>query len=242
MEKINENKIAPTFSKSFGNGWDVMKKHFLMLFLVTIVIGVIVGPTQLVRINLNQSHIVWSCGHLNVFDAGSAIWIVFAIIIGLVALAYTLLIVPVFDFGANLMFVQAVRDIRPEFETLIKGFKEKYMAIILANLLTAALVMMGCIVLIVPGIIIGCRLAFVSYLVMDKNLDPIVAVEESWKLTKGKGWTIFAMGFVSIFIFILGLACFFVGVIPAIMWIKASFASIYQSVLDEKNASENDEK
>jgi len=69
---------------------------------------------------------------------------------------------------------------------------------------------------------------------MDKKLDPIEAVELSWKLTKGYGWQIFLMGFVSIFIFIFGLILLIVGVFPAVIWICSSFASLYESVLREK--------
>jgi hypothetical protein len=69
---------------------------------------------------------------------------------------------------------------------------------------------------------------------MDKKLDPIEAVELSWKLTKGHGWQIFFMGFVSIFIIIFGFLMFIVGIFPAIIWICSSFASLYESVLREK--------
>jgi uncharacterized membrane protein len=117
-----------------------------------------------------------------------------------------------------------------------RGFRENYLSIVLANLLTAALIMLGFVALIVPGIIIGCRLAFVGYLVMDKKLDPILAVEESWKMTKGHGWTIFFMAIVSFFIFIAGLCLAFVGLIPAAMWVSSSFAGLYQAVLVEKEA------
>ena len=44
----------------------------------------------------------------------------------------------------------------------------------------------------------------------------------------------FHVCFVSIFIFIFGLILMIIGVFPAIMWISSSFASLYQSVLNEK--------
>jgi NhaP-type Na+/H+ or K+/H+ antiporter len=69
---------------------------------------------------------------------------------------------------------------------------------------------------------------------MDKKLDPIEAVELSWKLTRGHAWQIFFMGFVSFFIIIFGLFMLIVGIFPAIIWVSASFASLYQSVLNEK--------
>jgi NhaP-type Na+/H+ or K+/H+ antiporter len=68
---------------------------------------------------------------------------------------------------------------------------------------------------------------------MDKKLDPISAVEESWKKTRGHGWTIFWMAIVSFFICIAGFCVFFVGIIPAAIWIHSSFASLYDTVITE---------
>jgi uncharacterized membrane protein len=141
------------------------------------------------------------------------------------------MVVPVFEYGSKMIFLESVRENKPNFEWLIKGFMNNYFSIILANLLKVALVMIGLFAILVPGLIIASRLAFVGYIVMDKKVDPIEAVEMSWRLTKGYGWKIFFMGFVSFFILILGFCVVFVGVFPAIMWIKSSFASLYQSIL-----------
>ena len=149
-------------------------------------------------------------------------------------MVYAFIVTPVFRFGGNMIFVQAVRKIKPDFELMIKGFTENYLNIVLANLLVFALVVLGIFALIIPGIIIGCRLVFVSYIIMDKKLDPIEAVELSWRLTRGYGWKIFLMGFASIFILIFGLIMLIVGIFPAIIWISSSFASLYESVLKEK--------
>jgi uncharacterized membrane protein len=169
------------------------------------------------------------------FQTGMIALGILAVIVGIIVFAYSLLVVPVFKFGSALMFVHAARNERPDFETLIKGFKENYLHIILANLLVSALVMLGVVFMLIPGIIIACRLAFVTYVVMDKKLDPIVAVEESWKLTKGHGWTIFFMAITSFFIGIAGFMMCFVGILPATIWIRSSFASLYEAVLIEKN-------
>jgi uncharacterized membrane protein len=69
---------------------------------------------------------------------------------------------------------------------------------------------------------------------MDKKLDPIEAVETSWRLTRGHGWTIFFMGFVSFFIYLFGFILVFVGIFPAAIWVSSSFAAIYQAALLEK--------
>jgi uncharacterized membrane protein len=237
METNNDYKLKPTFGDSLGTGWRVMGDNFLRLFLVVLVVAILTGPTQLFHTNFNASDLHnlpwnWHGNWGHDFFSLASLGMVAGFFV-LLAFLYSFLALPVIEYGSKMIFVQAVRKIKPDFEFLLKGFWENYLNIILANLLVTALIILGCIALIIPGIIIACRLAFVPYLVMDKKLDPIEAVEQSWKLTRGHGWTIFLMGFVSIFIFIFGLILMIVGVFPALMWIYSSFASLYQSVIIE---------
>ena len=247
METNNDYKLVPGFGNSFSAGWRVMTDNFLRLFLVIIILAIVATPFKMLNIKFDPSdmgpwnwHNNWgdwghNMGHNwgpDLFKFGT--FGILAAFFGFIAMLYTFLIKPVFEYGGSMIFVQAVRKIKPDFEYLIKGFMENYLHIILANLLVFALVVLGFFALIIPGIIIACRLAFVSYIIMDKKLDPIEAVELSWKLTRGHGWQIFFMGFVSIFIFLFGLLMLIVGVFPALIWISSSFAALYQSVLIEK--------
>jgi hypothetical protein len=241
METSNDYKLIPGFGNSFGTGWRVMMDNFLRLFLVIIILAILTAPLKVFNFHFDASDLHrlpynlgnhWGHNMGNVFALGSLG--IFAAFFGLIAMLYAFLVAPVFEYGGNMIFVQAVRKVKPDFEYLIKGFMENYLHIVLANLLVFALVVLGFFALIIPGIIIGCRLAFVSYIIMDKKLDPIEAVEMSWRLTRGHGWQIFFMGFVSIFIIIFGLLMFLVGIFPALIWISSSFASLYESVLREK--------
>ena len=238
METSNEYKLVPGFGNNFGTGWRVMMDNFLRLFLVVIILAIVATPLKMFNFHSDWSDLhrgPWNLGNNwghDLFSLGT--FGIFAAFFGLLAMLYSFLVKPIIVYGGSMIFVQAVRKTKPDFEYLIKGFTENYLHIILANLLVFALVVLGLFALIVPGIIIGCRLAFVSYIMMDKKLDPIEAVELSWKLTKGHGWQIFFMGFVSIFIVIFGLLMLIVGIFPAIMWICSSFASLYESVLREK--------
>jgi len=235
METTNTNNLRPSYSGSFAHGWDVaFGNNFLVLFLLVILVGIIQGPSGFMQYNFNADDFHHGFNHMEMFDSTMATFGVLFALLAVFALAYQLLLVPVFKFGSNLMFVQAARGTRPEFDTLIKGFRENYLHIILANLLTFALIGMGFIALIIPGIIVACRLVFTSYIIMDKKLDPIAAVEESWRMTRGHAWTIFFMAITSFFILIGGFILLIVGIFPAIVWIKSSFASLYQAVLLEK--------
>lgn len=244
METNNDYRLVPGFGNSFGTGWRVMADNFLRLFLVIIILAIITAPMRGFNYKFDASDFDhfrnWgfmsgeglSHSLRELFAIGS--FGMFAAFFGLLGLLYSFLVAPVFTYGGKMIFLQAVRKTKPDFEYLVKGFMENYLNIILANLLVVALVVLGLFALLIPGIIIACRLSFVSYIIMDKKLDPIEAVELSWKLTKGHGWQIFFMGFVSFFIIIFGVILLIVGVFPALMWIASSFATLYESVLREK--------
>lgn len=210
-------QLKPDFGSAFGHGWRMMMKYFLELLLVSLVVIAAQIPMGIMQI-----------GQSTGFTPSLALLQVFV-------LGYTLFVLAPIDFGSKFVFFKAMKDQKFEIKEIFSGFKNNYLNIILANLLTMAIVVAGFFLLIIPGIIFACKLAFVPYLVMDKNLDPVEAVKESWRMTKGHGWTIFAMAFVSIFIFFGGILMLILGVIPAAMWIGSAFASLYHAVDMEKN-------
>jgi len=121
-----------------------------------------------------------------------------------------------------------------DIKDLFMGFSKRYVDIILANLIVFALVGLGIVMFVIPGIIIACRLAFVPYIVMDQGLEPMQAVEKSWKMTRGHGWKVFFLAIIAFFLFIAGLVFCFVGVFIAIMWNHAAHATLYQAVLNQE--------
>ncbi len=213
QKEIN-NKIvpAPTFNAAFNHGWNKMKKYFLKLLLVSLIVFVAKLPMGIMKVP---------------HETGYAAMLAFLELFGI---AYALFVMGPIHFGSNFVFLKAMRDEKFEVQDVFAGFKENYLNVILATLLSAAIIIAGFFLFIIPGIVFACKLAFVPYLVMDKHLDPVEAVKTSWQMTKGHGWTIFAMGLVSFFIIIAGLIVFILGVIPAAIWISGAFASLYYAV------------
>ena len=64
--------------------------------------------------------------------------------------------------------------------------------------------------------------------VQDLRIKQVQSAEFGYFLEKG--WQIFFMGFLAIFIVIGGLIALFVGVFISMMWISAAFAAIYHAV------------
>lgn len=223
METMKYFELTPSIGGSFSYGWSKMyEKAFLPLLLAVIIVGLLNGPSAGVKWKMDGD-----------FNFGFPMMFLFPVI--LFGLAYSFLFLPIIKYGENLLFVKAMRDEEADIKYLFEGFKTRYLNIVLANLIVTALVMIGFVMLIIPGIIILCRLSFVSFLVMDKNLDPMKAVEKSWQMTKGHGWTIFFMAIISFFLIIAGIIVFIFGVLISIMWIHSAFASLYQAVLNEED-------
>jgi hypothetical protein len=215
-EQSLKNIPDGSFRQSFGFGWEQIKKYFLYLFLATVIGAIVEIPIGVPRDINHHISLGWTF-----------LWIL--------SFLYGLLLLPVITYGIDLFFLKAIRDEPLDFKEIFTGFNN-YVNIILAHLLATALIIMGFILFIIPGFLLACRLVFVPYLVMDRQLDPIKAVEKSWQMTYGHGWKIFGMGVVSFFLIILGLILMGVGVLFSAMWISAAFASLYYSIDEMEKA------
>lgn len=225
MENTNFLKMEPSAGGSFSFAWKKMfEKAFLPLLVSVIIVGILDGPS----IGAN-----WK------WDEGGFDWpMLFILPLALFGLAYAFLFMPIIKYGQRKLFLNAMRDKEVDLKVLFEGFKTQYLNIVLANLIVFALAAVGFVMLIIPGIIVLCRLAFVPFLVVDKEMEAMKAIEKSWQMTRGHGWTIFGMGVLSIFIFIGGLILCFVGVLFSLLWIHAAFATIYATV-DGENDDDN---
>jgi uncharacterized membrane protein len=207
---------------SFGYGWQQLWKYFLHLFLIAVVVGIANFPTW---------GLVPSSDHMS-YGAGFAV-------LNVIVAVYALLVLPVIQYGGDWMYLRFMRDERPNVADVFQGFKVNYLNVVLANLLVWAIVGIGLILLLVPGIIFACRLAFVPYLVMDKGLDPVAAIEKSWFMTRGHGWRIFGMYVLIIVMFFCGLLLLVVPGLLVLLWAGAAFASLYHAVDLEDQARLN---
>ncbi len=206
-------KVFPTIGACFEEGWNVLKNNFLLLLLIVFVSGVIDVPMGYDKMN-------W--GNDDSFKFGLSSFKILGFIY------YTLIVTP-FSYGADWIFLKASRNEEPQFEEILSGFK-KFLYVVLSHLLVIGIAGIGFVLLILPGIYLVCKLIFVPYLIMDKNIDPIQAVKLSFYLTKGYFWTILGMGILSFFVIVLGIICMIVGVFVSLAWVHSAFAILYKAV------------
>jgi uncharacterized membrane protein len=202
--------LTPSAGSAYRFGWRKMKQLFLDLFLITTVVGVVLSPVGMIQ-GLDGRE-----------TAGG-------VLLNIFMLAYIVLLFAPIDYGSAFVFLKAVRNEPFEVKDLFLPF-ENYLNVVLGRLLTHAIIGMGIMLLIVPGIIFACRLAFVKYLIMDRKMDPVPAVKESWRMTRGYAGKIFLLGLLAIPLAIAGLICLVVGIVPVIIWVRCAFASMFFAV------------
>ncbi|MEE8460433.1 MAG: hypothetical protein V3S08_11185 [Phycisphaerales bacterium] len=188
-----------------------------MLLLIGIITVLISSPAQA----MSHVKVVELIGQrLGVTGAAGAV---------IFSLAYGLLLLGPIGYGVSFAYLKAARNEPLDIRDMFEAF-QNYWNAVLASLLVGVIVGIGFVLLIVPGIIFACKLAFTPYLVVDRGLNVIDAVNESWRMTRGHAWKVFFVGLLSVPLGIAGLMCCGVGIIVAIMWSKLAFALLYHAV------------
>ncbi len=226
MEKL-EAPRPPRPENAYSHGWKVIKENFLPLLFLVGVIAFIESPiSYFQRDSFNFS---WNGLEQSLYSA----------VTNLNAILYSILIVVPLQYGIMFLFLKTVRGEPFEIKTILSPYN-RFLDVIFSHILMLVIIGLGLLFLIIPGIVFIIRLSFVRYLVMDKGLDAMGAIKESWKMTDGYGWTIFGMAILAVFIFIGGVLFFIVGVFVSIMWINAAFASLYFAI-DAKNKNNSED-
>lgn len=218
METIESNNafVSDTSTgDSYGKGWKLIFTTFIELLVVTLVYAVIQIPTN--GFQFKPDEFEW-----------------FFVPLILLAIGYGIFISGPIGYSVSWVFLKAVRREKIEIKDMFAVFERNYWNAVIASLVTTIIVVIGLFMILVPGIIFACRLAFVPYLVIDEKMEAMEALKASWAMTKGNGWTIFFMGLLAFFIIIAGLIVLIFGVLISAMWIYAAFAILYYSVYLKK--------
>lgn len=207
MENNFVNNLEPTAGSALGYGWQKMKDNFVNLLVVILILMVAQSLSGFSNSGSNPS-----------FSERSLSFVIWLLIAGPIA------------YSSAWVFLKAVRGDAYDIKDVFACFSKDYFEIMLANLLVTIIIIIGFVFLIIPGIIFAVKLAFVPYLVMDKQMKAMDAIKASWEMTRGYFWQIFFLGFISFFIVLGGLILFIIGIFPAAMWIQSSMASLFFAV------------
>ncbi len=223
--------MPKTFSikEALGNGWRLATGRFWFYAgLVLITFAVAMAPEL-----INRAFGVLLPSHGTDISAAQ---VLVAVVGGLGVFVMSLVSMALnsyLDMGAKRLTMRAVRGNAVTYNDLISE-PVPYLNYLLASLLAGAIVFFGFLLLIIPGIYFGIALSLVGYVVIDRKLGPVEAVQQGWNLTRGVRGKLALFGSVVMLVNIAGALCLLVGLLVTIPLTMLAMADVYRQLADNK--------
>ena len=146
-------------------------------------------------------------------------------------------VVGALQLGISQFFLLLIRrSTSPKMDVLFDGFQsfDRYIQSLLASLLVGFLIMAGCFLLLVPGIIIGTGLSLTFLILADHpKIQAIEAMEMSWGLVvkQGNFWKVLGFQLLAIPLLMVGFMMFFIGVFFVMPIYYSALAALYDDLI-----------
>ncbi len=102
-----------------------------------------------------------------------------------------------------------------------------------ASVLYGLMILVGLVLLIIPGIYLAIKLQFYSFLIVDKNAGVVDSLKKSWAITKGVELNLFLFTLVIVILNILGAIALLVGLLVTIPTTTMASVYVYRKLLSQ---------
>lgn len=194
-------------------GWDTAKKHvgfFVLLIVATIVLEFI--PTLAGKAAPENAVM------------GTVVFLLGLAVGGLVHLGWA---------NVSLRFCDGAKAELGDFF----GIFPLILHYVAASILYGIIVMVGLMLLVVPGVMWALRFSLFPYMILEHDCGPIEALKMSSRVTKGGKWDLFGFYFTSMTIVMLGFAAVVLGLIWAVPTAAVATALVYRELLEQSEAA-----
>ena len=178
-------------SKIKGNLWNLLWPILL--------IGAVEGIITRIFTPAGTSTLDYTTNTMPQMSPGAALIVALVgIICGIATIAY------------NKYVLNFVRDGKMDYNDILNCIKEKWLNILVAELLVGILIFLASLLFVIPGIILALAYSMVTYLVVDTELSSVDAMKKSREMMKGYKWDYFVfelsfIGWIILGIFTLGI-------------------------------------
>lgn len=138
-------------------------------------------------------------------------------VIGLLATVFLIIV----QIGYFKIFLRINDGENPTFSDIFKEFKKIFWKYLGLSLVVGAVVGVGTVLFIIPGLILATRLIFSTFILIDTNISITESIKESWAITKGNFWKILLLLCSVCVVNIIGAMLFYVVLlvtIPVSTW------------------------
>lgn len=201
-----------TFSatEALSFGWQTFKGNWKFLISLLIIIGAIVIVPETVAGALQETNPLLSLA----FSFGSTI------------LQIILLM------GAIRITLEFIDQKKPSYEHLFSSYP-LIIKFVMGTILYQLIVVLGFLLLIIPGIYWAIKYQYVGYLIVDKGIGPRGALSKSGALTEGIKIKLILFGLLLGLIVILGALALGVGLFVAIPVVMLATTYVYRQLLSQ---------
>jgi len=201
MEKFSKKEAI-----SFG--WKIMKENLRFFIFLLIVTSLIELPPLIISILVEKERPILSFG----IDLIGLVlsWIIW---LGLIKISL--------NFCDNLK--SKISDLFSQYRLFFRY--------LFATILFGVIVLLGTILLIIPGFYLAIRLQFYDYFIVDKRARIIESLKKSWRITQGNVWGLFIFGLLLVGINLLGALSLLVGLFATVPTTMVAFAFVYRKLL-----------
>jgi len=197
---------------------------FLLMWIVAFVgglVGNVIGALAGAATNATHHRGIGSPVtpfYFGMLGLGGLIWLGFQLI-NVVVSAY-------FTAGLLGFVLKVARGTPYAFADLFSG-APFFLSILAAHLIVGIAVLIGLAFLVVPGVILALGLGMTSITIVDRNMGPIDALSESWRLTDGNKLNLFVFWLLSVGLSIAGLCACGIGIFLVMPLLLVAHAYIY---------------
>lgn len=194
-------------SEALKVGWEKFKAHFLFLWMTlgaTIVVSVIFG----------------------IFEDMTKDIAMLSFVIGLASTFFSMIM----RLGLTRLYLDLVDKNEEGKLNVLFSYYGLFFRYLGASILFGLMVAGGLILFIVPGIYLGLKYQFFSYLIVDKELGVLDSLKESSQITQGVKWQLFGFSLALIGINILGALAFGIGLLVTIPLTVVAHVFVYRKL------------
>lgn len=194
--------------ESIKSGWGVMKKNlgfFIVIFLIYLGVSILFG-------------IIGS------FVEGN--------ILSLLTSLLNIFVTGVLGMGIVKIALKFCDNEKPEIGDLFACWP-LFLKYLIGSILVTLVVILGYILLIIPGIIWSIKYSLFVYFIVDKNMGPVQAMKASSRATKGgRSWLLWFYIVCGLVNFI-GILCLGIGIFATFPTTVVAMALVYRSLVSQ---------
>ena len=170
--------------------------------------------------------VMWAFGMLNYLLVGNRTGIFSFVVSLLIAIPMAIV-----GAGAIRLCVGIVKGKAEPFSIVFSG-ADVLIPFVVASLLYNRAVIVGVLLLVVPGIVLSVKLGFFSYFVADGRLGAVDALKKSYAVTQGQFWDLTLLAAVLLVLNLVGALAFGIGLLVTVPMTMLIAAKVYVGLKD----------